>query len=480
MNFEFIRYIVGWILNFQSIFLLVPCIVSMIYDEKSGLAFFTASAISLIIGILLTRKKPKNTSFYTKEGFVSVALGWIALSISGALPFIISGEIPNIFDALFETVSGYTTTGATILSNVEGLSKCLLFWRSFTHWIGGMGVLVFVLCILPLAGGNNMHLMRAESPGPSVGKLVPRVRSTAMILYGIYTALTVAECIFLLFGKMSLFDAITTSFATAGTGGFGIRNTSMAEYSVYIQNVVSIFMMIFGVNFTIYFLLLVRKPKDVLKSEELRTYIGIVLVATLIIGFNIRGSFSSIWTAIQQAFFQVSSIVTTTGFSTVDFNCWPELSKVILVILMFIGACAGSTSGGIKVSRIIIGWKNLKNQISSFIHPKRVQIIKMEGKKVGNDIVTSVNVYFILYCLIFVASMLLIAIENKSFETNFTAVAATLNNVGPGLAGVGPLENFGSFNSFSKCIFIFDMLAGRLELIPMVILFSPWTWKSNR
>lgn len=480
MNFGFITYIIGWILNFQGVFLLVPCIVAMIYNEKSGIAFLLSSLISFAIGALFVRKKPKNSSFYAKEGFISVALGWIVLSVSGALPFLISGEIPDVFNALFESISGYTTTGATILSDVESLSKCMLFWRSFTHWVGGMGVLVFVLCILPLADGNNMHLMRAESPGPSVGKLVPKVRSTATILYGIYTALTVIECILLLFGKMSLFDAITTSMATAGTGGFGIKNDSMASYSMYIQNVVAIFMFIFGVNFNIYFLLLVRKPKEVLQSEELRTYLAIVLISTLIIGFNISSSFESIGTSIQQAFFQVSSIITTTGFSTVDFNHWPELSKFILIGLMFIGACAGSTCGGIKISRIIIAWKNLKNEISSFVHPKRVQIIRLEGRKVGNDVVKSVNVYFVLYFLIFIASVFLISIENRSFETNFTSVIATLNNIGPGLDGVGPMENFGEFNPLSKCVFMFGMLAGRLELIPMIILFSPWVWKKSR
>ena len=480
MNFEFIRYIMGWLLNFQGGFLLVPCIVAMIYGEKSGYAFFVSSLISFVFGIICIRSKPKSKAFYAKEGFITVALGWIVFSISGALPFIISGEIPDIFNALFETISGYTTTGATILSNVEGLSKCLLFWRSFTHWIGGMGVLVFILSILPLAGGNNMHIMRAESPGPSVGKLVPRVRSTAMILYGIYAALTVAECILLLFGGMSFFDAINTALATAGTGGFGIRNSSMAEYSIYIQNVVAIFMVLFGVNFSIYFLLLVRKPKDALKSEELITYFAIILISTVVIGFNARDSFSSIWMALQQAFFQVGSIITTTGFSTVDFNLWPSLSKSIIVILMFVGACAGSTGGGIKVSRIIISWKNLKSEISSFVHPKRVKVIHLEGRKVGNEVLRSVNIYLVLYVLVFAVSMLLISLENGSFETNFTAVSATLNNIGPGLDGVGPMENFGTFNSFSKCVFMFDMLAGRLELIPMIVLFCPWIWKKKK
>ena len=480
MNFGFITYIIGWILKFQAAFLLVPCIVSIIYKEKSGFAFIISAIISFIVGMLCTLKKPKNRSFYAKEGFVSVACGWIALSVSGALPFIISGEIPNIFNALFETISGYTTTGATILSDVESLSKCILFWRSFTHWIGGMGVLVFVLCILPLADGNNMHLMRAESPGPSVGKLVPKMKSTAMILYGIYIALTALQCILLLFGKMSFFEAITTSLGTAGTGGFGIKNSSIADYSTYIQNVVAVFMVIFGVNFNIYFLLLVRRPKEVLQSEELRTYLGIVLVATIIIGFNISGSFTSIWEAMQQAFFQVASIITTTGYATTDFNYWPSLSKSVLVALMFVGGCAGSTSGGIKVSRILIACKNLKNEIYSFVHPKRVQITRLEGRKVGNEVVKSVNVYFVLYALIFAVSVFLISIENGSFETNFTAVAATLNNIGPGLDGVGPMANFAHFSPFSKCVFMFGMLAGRLELVPMIILFSPWVWKNNR
>ncbi len=469
----------GWILNIQGIFLLVPSLVALYYKEESGFAFLIAAGISLAFGALATIKKPKNRTFYAKDGFVSVALGWIVLSVSGALPFVISKEIPSVFDALFETISGYTTTGATILTDVEVMSKSLLFWRSFTHFIGGMGILVFVLCILPLAGGNNMYLMRAESPGPSVGKLVPKVRSTAMILYGIYTALTAVECILLLIGGMNFFDAVTTSFATAGTGGFGIRNSSIAEYNVFLQNVIAVFMVIFGVNFSVYFLILVRKPKQILKSEELRTYLGIVLVSTVVIGFNIRDSFGSIWVALQQAFFQVASIITTTGFATTDFNIWPTFSKCILVLIMFVGACAGSTGGGIKVSRIVIAYKNIKNEIENFVHPKSVRIIRMEGKKVSNEVVRSVNTYLALYFLVFVASVLLISLENFNFETSFTSVAATLNNIGPGLDGVGPMENFAKFNPFSKCIFMFDMLAGRLELVPMIILFSPWIWRKN-
>lgn len=459
--------------------MLVPSLVALYYKEKSGFAFLIAAGISFAVGAATTFKKPKNRSFYAKDGFVAVAMGWVVLSASGALPFLISGEIPSVFDALFETISGYTTTGATILTDVEALSKSLLFWRSFTHFIGGMGILVFVLCILPLAGGNNMYLMRAESPGPSVGKLVPRVRQTAMILYGIYIAMTAVECVLLLIGGMTFFDAITTSFATAGTGGFGIKNSSIAEYNVFLQNVIAVFMVLFGVNFSIYFLILVKKPKQILKSEELRTYLGIVLASTILIGINIRDSFPSIWAALQQAFFQVSSVMTTTGFSTTDYNLWPTFSKCILIMIMFVGACAGSTAGGIKVSRIVIGYKNIKNAVESFVHPKSVRVIKMEGKKVSNEVVRSVNTYIVLYFAVFVASVLLISLENMSFETSFTSVAATLNNVGPGFDKVGPLENFSKFNWFSKLVFMFDMLAGRLELIPMVILFSPWIWRKN-
>ena len=385
-----------------------------------------------------------------------------------------------MFDALFETISGYTTTGATVLSDVEALSKCLLFWRSFTHWIGGMGILVFVLCIIPLAGGNNMHLMRAESPGPIVGKLVPRIKRTALILYGIYTALTVLEMVLLLFGGMNLFEASTISFGTAGTGGYAVRNTSLADYSMYIQNVVAIFMALFGVNFGVYFLILIRQPKMLFKNEEVRTYFAIIIVATVLIGFNVRDSFSSIWIALQQAFFQVSSIITTTGFSSTDFNLWPTFSKSILVMLMFIGACASSTGGGIKVSRILIAFKNVKNEISSFIHPKSVHVIRMDGKKVDKTVVNSISMYFVLYIILFAISVLLITMESFSFETCFTAVAATFNNIGPGLDGVGPTANFGMFSPFSKCVFMFDMLAGRLELFPMLILFAPSVWRRKQ
>lgn len=479
MNIRFIVYILGWILNFQGLFLLVPSVLSVFLKERVGYAYLISSLICLLVGFVLTRWKPKSKSFYAKEGFVTVAIGWIVLSISGALPFLISGEIPSIFNALFETISGYTTTGATILTDVEAMSRCGLFWRAFTHWIGGMGVLVFVLSIVPLAGGNNMHMMRAESTGPSVGKLVPRVKTTAFILYAIYTALTLLECILLLFAGMNLFDAVTTSFSTAGTGGFGNLNTSMASYSMTIQNIVGIFMVLFGVNFSVYFLILVKKPKQAFMCEEARIYFAIIFVATLVIGIDIRENFSSIWVAFQQAFFQVGSVITTTGFATCDYNLWPTFSRTILIFIMFVGACAGSTGGGIKVSRIVIALKNVKNEIGTFIHPKSIRNIRFEGKKVNSDIVCSINTYLVIYMIIYIVSWIIISLENYSFETTFTSVAAMLNNVGPGLDAVGPVENFSQFNPLSKCVMMFDMLAGRLELIPMLILFTPSIWKKT-
>ena len=416
--------------------------------------------------------------FYAKEGFVTVALSWIILSVMGALPFVINEEIPNFTDALFEIISGFTTTGASILSDVEALSHCSLIWRSFSHWIGGMGVLVFILAILPLAGGgHSMHLLRAESPGPSVGKLVPRLRSTAMILYGIYFFMTVIELIILLIAKMPLFDAICTAFGTAGTGGFGIKNDSMTSYSTLIQGIGTVFLILFGVNFNVYYLFLIKKPKEALKCEELRYYLGIIGFAILFITINIRGLFPSIFKAFHHAAFQVGSIITTTGFATEDFNIWPQASKTLLVIIMFIGACAGSTGGGIKVSRFALLLKTVGKELSHLIHPRSIKIIKFEGKKVEHDVIRSVNVFLITYVLIFAFSVLAICIDGLDLTTNFTAVAATLNNIGPGLELVGPTQNFSVFSSFSKYILMFDMLAGRLELFPMLILFTPATWK---
>lgn len=478
MNHKMILYILGWVMTFEAGFMALPCLVAAIYGEKSGLAFVATMLVTLAAGLLLIRKKPKNDMFYAREGFVSVALSWIILSIIGALPFLFTGEITSVPNALFEVISGFTTTGASILSDVESLSRCTLFWRSFTHWIGGMGVLVFILAVLPLAGGHSMHLMKAESPGPSVSKFVPRVRTTAMILYGIYCGMTLLQIVLLLIGGMPLFDALTISFGTAGTGGFGIKNDSIAGYSPYLQNVITIFMICFGVNFNIYYLLLVaRKPKEVLKSEELRAYLLVIIGAITVIMINLRGTWGSFFTNLRHSAFQVGSIITTTGFSTVDFDAWPQMSKTMLVILMFVGACAGSTGGGIKVSRLLVLLKTVKKQLAFYIHPRSVKKIKVDGRLVEHEVLRSINVFLITYVLIFAISILLLGLDNYDFTTNFTAVAATLNNIGPGLELVGPAENFNLFSDFSKFVLMFDMLAGRLELFPMLLLFAPSNWR---
>lgn len=399
------------------------------------------------------------------------------MSCFGAIPFVISGWIPNPVDALFEVVSGFTTTGASILTDVEVLPKCLLFWRSFTHWIGGMGVLVFLLTLIPLAGGSHMNLMKAESPGPSVSRLVPKVKSTAKILYLIYIVMTIAEIILLLIGKMPLFDALTTAFGTAGTGGFGIRNDSIAGYSTYNQVVITIFMILFGVNFNVYFLFLLRKFKQASVSEEVRAYFLIIFAAILVITWNVHGMFDNIGQALQQVSFQVASIITTTGYATTDFNLWPQASRTILVMLMFVGACAGSTGGGIKVSRFLILLKAAKKELIQLLHPRSVRKIKIDGKAVEHEVVRSTNVFMGIYILVFAFSILLISFDNLDLATNFTAVTATLNNIGPGLELVGPTGNFSVFSNFSKLVLTFDMLAGRLELFPLLLLFVPDTWK---
>lgn len=477
MNYAMIAYVIGWILNCEGFLMLLPCLTAVIYQETAGFSFAAAMALCFLFGVPLTVRKPKNMVFYTKEGFVSVSLSWIVLSVMGSLPFLFSGSITNPVDALFETVSGFTTTGASILSDVEALPRCILFWRSFTHWIGGMGVLVFILSLLPLTGGYHMNLMKAESPGPSVEKLVPKIQSTAKILYSIYVAMTILEVLLLLAGNMPLFDALTTTFGTAGTGGFGIKNDSMASYSPYLQNVVTVFMILFGINFNFYFLLLMRKPKEAMKNEEVRCYLAIIAITISIITFNIRGLYPSIMEAFQQAAFQVGSIITTTGFATTDFNTWPQVSRTILVMLMFVGACAGSTGGGIKVSRFVILLKTVNKELHLFLHPKGVRKISMDGKVVEHEVVRSINVFMTAYVLVFAFSILLVGFDNHDLITNFTAVAATLNNIGPGLELVGPSQNFGLFSDPAKCVLIFDMLAGRLELFPLLLLFVKDTWK---
>ena len=478
MNYKMIRNILGWILLFEAGFMLVPAITAVVYWEKAFFSFLITIGICLCAGLLLALKRPEDTTLYSKEGFVIVSLSWITLSIFGALPFVISGAIPNYIDALFETVSGFTTTGASILAEVESLPKSILMWRSFTHWVGGMGVLVFIMAFLPLSGGNNMHIMRAESPGPSVSKLVPRVKTTALILYTIYFVLTLLEFIILLIADMSVFDALNTSFATAGTGGFGIRNTSLADFSPALQVIVTVFMILFSINFTSFYLLLLFRFKEAFNSE-IRWFLGIVATTIIAITINARGAFETLGEAVRNVSFTVASLISTTGFSTVDFDKWPEFSKNCLIVIMFIGACAGSTGGGIKVSRLIILVKGMFKELHTLLHPRQIKKITVDSKPIEHEIIRSTNVYMITYLLIFVVSIIAISFDNHSFVTNFTAVAATINNIGPGLDLVGPTKNFALFSSPAKLVLIFDMLAGRLELFPMILLFTPATWKKR-
>lgn len=464
----------------EGVLFLIPCLTALIYLETEGFCYLAVALICILIGWIMRRKKPANNVFYLKEGCVTTALSWIFLSFFGCLPFVFTGEIPFLPDALFETISGFTTTGASILSDVETLSHCSIIWRCFTHWIGGMGVLVFLLAIIPMSGGSHINLMRTESPGPSVGKLVPKVKSTAQLLYIIYFTMTAIEFIFLLLGRMPVFDAINTSFGTAGTGGFGIKNDSMASYSPYIKWVVTIFMILFGVNFNAYYLILFKQFKKAIKMEEVKCYFMIILASTLVIFINIVKTYTNVFKAFTDAAFQVGSIITTTGYSTTDFDLWPGTSKTILVMLMFVGACAGSTGGGIKVSRFVIMFKTVVKELRSYIHPKSIQKIKMDDKPVPHEVVRSVNVYGITFITIFAASIFLLSLERKDLITNFTAVATTLNNIGPGLNLVGPTRNFDLFSPFAKFVLMFDMLAGRLELFPLLILFHPTIWKEHK
>lgn len=478
MNYSMIRFVLGWIVKVEGIFLLLPVLTALIYKETAGYVFLGCAAASIVLGTLMSIKKPADKSFYAREGFITVALGWIVMSIIGAMPFYLSGEIPSYLDAFFEIVSGFTTTGASILSDVEALSKCMLLWRSFSHWLGGMGVLVFVLTILPLSGGESLHLLKAESPGPSVSKLVPKMRYTTGILYLIYTGIMLVEIVLLLVGGMPVFDALCLSFGSAGTGGFAILNSGLATYTVYQQAVITIFMFLFGVNFSFYFLLLMKKGKEAFSIEEVKWYFIIFLTVALLITWNVSVSMGgNPLMNFHHAAFQVSSLMTTTGYSTVDFDLWPSFSKALLVMIMFIGACAGSTGGGMKVSRILIYVKTIKKEFSSLLHPRSIKILKMDGKKIEHTVIRSANVFLCAYVIIFALSMVVISLDNFGFETNFTAVAATLNNIGPGLAGVGPTQNFGSYSVLSKLVLCFNMLAGRLELFPMLLLFIPSAWK---
>ena len=479
MNIRSIVYTLGWVLKIEGLFMALPTVAAAVYGEREGFAYLAVMALCVILGTLLSSRRFRNTQFYAKEGFVATALCWIMLSVFGALPFMLTGEIPRFVDALFETVSGFTTTGSSILSDVEALSYCSLLWRSFTHWIGGMGVLVFLLAVLPMVGGTNMQLMKAESPGPSVGKLVPKVRFTARILYLLYIALTVTQILLLLAGGMPVFDALCTGLGTAGTGGFGIKNDSFASYSPYLQWVTTIFMVVFGVNFNVYFLIYMRKFRDAARCEEMRWYLAIIAAATLLICANAYDAALTLEHNLRNAAFQVSSIITTTGFASVDFDLWPSFSKAILVLLMFCGACAGSTGGGMKVSRLVIGAKAMGTHVGSFLHPRGVRKIRFEDKNVEKDTLHAILVYFAAVAFIFGGSVLLISLEDMDLVSTFTAVSATFNNIGPGLALVGPTCNFGGLSTFSKYVLIFDMLAGRLEVFPMLMLLYPPLWKET-
>ena len=479
MNIKMITYLLGRMLGVEALVLLIPAAVAGIYRE-SVYPFLITGVILMALAMLLGRKKPENTTIYGKEGFVIIACAWILWSVFGAIPFCISGEIPFYIDAIFETISGFTTTGSTILTDIASMSKGMNFWRCLTHWIGGMGVLVFVMVIVSLEEKNSMHLMRAEVPGPETDKLVPRARESARILYGMYLLLTIIEVLLLRVGGMNWYDSIVHSFSTAGTGGFSNRNNSIAYYdSAYIDGVITTFMILFGINFNMYYFLLLRKVKVVFKNEEVRAYLGVIVAATAAITINILHIYETPLKAFRYAVFQVSAIITTTGFATADFNLWPEFSKAILLMLMVIGACAGSTGGGMKVSRILILLKSVKQELKRMLHPKSVSIVKVNGKKVGNSTVHNVYIYFIAYIVIFIVSVLFISIDNFDFATSFSGVLTTINNVGPGIAAVGPVENFAAFSPLSKIVFCLDMLIGRLEIFPFLVLFSPDLWRKK-
>ena len=481
MNKRMVFYMLGNMIKLESVLLLLPALCSFIYGEKSLYAFLITFTIALCMGLCLTLfNKPKNKEIFAREGFVIVALAWICLSAIGALPFVISGEIPSYTDAFFETASGFTTTGASIVRNVEELSHGVLLWRSFTHWIGGMGVLVLMMALVPSDTGRTMHIIRAEMPGPIIGKLVPRVKSTAKILYIIYIVLTLIECIFLLAGGMPVFDSIVYSLGTAGTGGFGIKSDSVASYSPYIQWVIAIFMIIFGVNFNLYYLILMRKIRSVLKSEELWTYIGIVLVASVAVAIDIYPKIGNVPDAARYSAFQVASIISTTGFATADFNLWPTLSKGILLLLMFSGACAGSTAGGLKISRIVLLVKQVRSHLRHMLHPRSVESVRLEGKVVDKETLNSVTTYFALYFLCFTAIFIILCIADPfDLETNISATAACFNNIGPGFSVVGPMSSYADYSVISKWTLSAGMLLGRLEILPMILLFAPGVWLKN-
>ena len=481
MKTKVVLHTVGLILLIEAGLLLIPVIVGLIYHEQvSVIAFLITICAAAAAGGLLLLVKPAANTIYAREGFAITGLSWIMLSLFGCLPFVISGQIPDPVDAFFETVSGFTTTGASILTDIEALDKSMLFWRSFTHWVGGMGILVFGMIIIPLGGKRSMHLLRAESPGPSSGKLVPHMRDTAGILYGIYISMSVLMLVLLMAGGMPLYDGLINVFGTAGTGGFSNHSASIGFYdSEYFEVVIGVFMLLFGVNFNLYFLMLLRRFKVALSSEELHWYLGFVAFSVITIAVNINSLYGSIHQAVRHSFFAVSSIITTTGFGTMDFDTWPQYSRTLLVFLMFVGACAGSTGGGLKVSRVILLQRTVKRGMRRMIHSRSVGSVRFEGRMMEEDTINACLVYLAVYCMITVASVLLVSMNNFSYETNVTGVIACINNIGPGLGMVGPAGNYAAFSALSKMVLSFDMLAGRLELFPVLLLFYPSTWKRS-
>ena len=477
MNIKMLVYILGKVLLIEGALMLLPVVCGAFYAEKQFFVYLVLAAVYMLAGFLISLKKPKNMTVFIKDGCVATALSWLVLSVCGCIPFMITKEIPSFTDAMFETASGFTTTGASILTNIESMSHTSLLWRSLTHWIGGMGVLVFLLAVVPMTGGSNMNLMRAESPGPTVGKIVPKVRSTAKMLYYIYLAMTLLEIILLFVCGMPLFDSICSAFGTAGTGGFGIKNDSFTSYAPHLQWIVAVFMLLFGANFNFYYYLVTRQGIKAIKMSETKVYLAVAAAATGIVCFSIYGQYGNIEESLRHSLFQVATCMTTTGFATTDFDLWPTLAKFVLVALMFIGACASSTGGGIKISRFQIMFKTIKREIESYIHPRTVKKIHLDGKTVDTDVERSVALYFFIYLIIFVASMLVVAFEGHDLVTVFTSVAATLNNIGPGLSLVGPTQNYSFFSDVSKWVLIFDMLAGRLELIPILVFLNPFTYK---
>ncbi|MBQ9968629.1 MAG: TrkH family potassium uptake protein [Oscillospiraceae bacterium] len=480
MNYLMIAYITGVIVLIEAAFMTLPALVALIYGEPSGWYFLITLAAVALAGFLLTRLRPQKRDMYAREGFVITALTWIVISLIGAVPFTLSGQIPAYLDAVFEMASGFTTTGSSIVPNVELLDNCMNFWRCLSHWLGGMGILVFMMAIVNLGGGQSNHLLRAESPGPSVSKMVPNMRRSSAILYGIYMGMTVLLIVLLLLGGMPLFDSLCHAFATAGTGGFGVKAASIGYYdSRYLQTVIAVFMVLFGVNFNAYYFLLVRKWSNAFRNEEVRTYLAIILISSVTIGLNIMDMFSSFGEALHHAFFSVSSIITTTGFATVDFSLWPETSRLILVLLMIIGACAGSTGGGVKVSRMVILFKSAAFEIRKLLHPGSVKVLTMDGKRISRETIQGVQGYMLVYFAITVVSILLVSLDDLDTATTITAVAATLNNIGPGLNMVGPAGNYAMFSPLSKLVLTADMLLGRLELFPLLIMFMPSTWRKH-